>query len=67
MGDRSDLEAQCPWYVSGWNEHFINFAYFLVVVEWIGVVAFLFYSGYVIFDRNNRVENSNAENSNAQT
>ncbi|XP_053386556.1 uncharacterized protein LOC123538869 isoform X2 [Mercenaria mercenaria] len=50
-GNFNNINRQCPEYVYTWNGNFINFALFLTVVDYIGLVMFLFYCGYTICER----------------
>lgn len=49
IGNFSAINEQCKEYRQ-WDKHFINFALFLTLVDYIGVVAFCFYSGYTLCD-----------------
>ncbi|KAL4216934.1 hypothetical protein ACF0H5_023393 [Mactra antiquata] len=50
FGNYKDMTVECPLYVEDWDFHFINFALFLTVIDWIIVVIFIIYSLYVIFE-----------------
>ncbi|KAL4216933.1 Zinc ion binding [Mactra antiquata] len=50
FGNYKDMTVECPLYVEDWDFHFINFALFLTVIDWIGAVIFVIYSLYVLFE-----------------
>ncbi|KAL4216931.1 hypothetical protein ACF0H5_023391 [Mactra antiquata] len=58
FGNYKDMKNECPIYVEDWDFHFINFAVFLTVVDWIGAVIFAIYSLYVIFEINEGSDNT---------
>ena len=59
LGNFSDMVLECPFYVNDWDQHFINFAVFLSVTDFIGLFVFIFYAGYTICEVDNSVEDVN--------
>ncbi|XP_060560654.1 uncharacterized protein LOC132720518 [Ruditapes philippinarum] len=51
FGARNDMIDECPFRVDDWDYHFINFAAFLVGLDWFCVLVFVLYCGYVYWDR----------------
>ncbi|XP_060585345.1 uncharacterized protein LOC132741236 [Ruditapes philippinarum] len=48
FGNFSNFNNVCHGSVRFWDEHFINFALTLTIVDYIGLVVFILFSGYVL-------------------
>lgn len=46
-GSYNEMTVVCPKFIPDWNRAFVFFSVFLNVVDWIGVVAFTFYIGFI--------------------
>jgi len=49
------MVRECPLDVNDWDQHFINFAVFLTSVDWLVIVLFFFYAGYIMCSVDNSV------------
>ncbi|XP_053405666.1 uncharacterized protein LOC123566630 isoform X2 [Mercenaria mercenaria] len=47
FGMREEIKTVCPRLVESWNSSFLDFSSFLIVVDWICFIGFLFFAAYV--------------------